>query len=420
MQTKLAIDGGVPVRDTLLQANYLGASLIDEREIEAVTQVLKAHSPFRYYGPDMQYAVKRFETNLRARFQATYALGVSSCTASLVVALKACGVGAGDTVIVPAVSFIATAGAVVCAGAVPLFADVDDSLNIAPGEITRLANATTKAIICVPLIGNPCEMNALCAEAKAKGLLVIEDVAQSMGVTYDGRCAGTIGDIGCFSLQINKLITTGEGGAILTNNARLYERACRYHDQGMFREKEGFLKASEDGDLLIGQNYRMSELTGAVACVQLERLDGIIDACRAVYERIVSQIQLCPGVQFRRLVREEEQLGTAVMLFLPTVELAGRFNAAMMAENITCYSLYNGQPLYLNPQILLQKTAEASNFPFNQIHPPVRYAPGMCPVAEDLMARNAMIPISPTYTEQDCADIAAAVNKVLAALVSGV
>jgi 8-amino-3,8-dideoxy-alpha-D-manno-octulosonate transaminase len=147
------------------------------------------------------------------------------------------------------------------AGGIPVFADVDDSLNIDPEEIYRLADSSTKAVIVIPILGNPCEMKRIMEIADRCHLKVIEDVAQSCGSQYMGRYSGSFGEVGCFSLQINKIITTGDGGVVTTNNGRFFERAVRYHDHGMFREKEGFLQSKVEDEVFIGQNYRMSEIT---------------------------------------------------------------------------------------------------------------------------------------------------------------
>lgn len=414
----LAINGGTPVRNTSLQAEYLGASLYGAEEMSALERVIKAKSPFRYYGLDCQKLVSKFETKCKQKFGIQNALGVSSGTAALIVALKAAGVGAGDKVIVPAVTFIATAGTVVCAGAVPVFADCDDSLNINPDEISRLADKYTKAVIPVPLLGNSCRMDKIISEAKKHKLVVIEDVAQSMGSKFNGKYSGTMGDIGCFSMQLNKVLTTGEGGMVCTNNENYFERACRFHDQGMYREKEGFLNTVNSENLIIGQNYRMSELTGAVASEQILKLDWLVENCRRVFRSIMSKIQPNEHIQFRKIVDEEGFLGTSILAFASSTELAAQIRVAISKENVPCGYLYNGKPLYLNPQIFYQRTADVSGFPFNQFEEPVVYSEGMCPTAEDLMSRNIHIPLSPTFTEQDCDDVANAFNKVVLALCS--
>lgn len=412
---KLALYGGTPVRDTMLARGWPGAGAYDEAEAKKLYDVTMAKSPFRYYGYATQGMVDQLEKNFAKRIQTNHVLAVTSGTAALVVALKAAGIGPGHKVIVPACTFVASAGAVVCAGAVPVFADVDDSMNIDPNKIGDVVDSYTKAIITVPLMGNPCQMDAIMEQAKKYNLLVIEDVAQSMGSSFHGRPMGTWGDLGTFSLQLNKIITSGEGGMVATNNDHFYERAVRYHDQGMFREKEGFLTDEAD-HILIGQNYRMSELTGAVACAQLEKLDGILSRMRQHKRHIKDELKKIKGLTFRRIVDEAGDAAAGLMMYMQSKEQAKLFNQAMQAENVHCFAMYDGRPVYMMPQILYKKTIDANGFPFNQFPEEIHYSPEMCPVATDLMPRSCCISISSELTDQDIEDIICAVQKVAAAI----
>lgn len=411
--SKLAINGGTPVRETPLGRSWPGAQLYDEKEAKAVFDVCMKQSPFRYYGIHKPTMVKSFEQNFAERIGAKNALAVTSGTAAIIVALKAAGIGPGDKVIIPACTFIATAGAVVCAGAVPVFADVDDTLNIDPKKIGNVVDRYTKAIITVPLLGNPCQMDEIVREANKYHLKVIEDVAQSMGSSLHGKCMGTWGDMGAFSLQMNKLITTGEGGIVVTNDAKMYERAVRYHDQGMFREQEGFLTDDAE-NVLIGQNYRMSEITGAAACVQLTRLDSIIRNNRRIKKILKSELSGIDGITFKRVVDEEGDAASAIVMFLPTKEKALEFILALQAENVMFASQYGGRPAYMMPQIFHKKTIDKSGFPFNQFDEEIVYSEDMCPVAQELMPKNAFMFITPDFTDQEIEDIITAVKKVAA------
>ncbi len=411
--SKLAINGGTPIRETLLSPCWPGGRLYDEREAQAVYDVCMAKSPNRYSTQQKPGRVKTFEKGLAEFVGVNHALGVTSGTAAILVALKAAGIGPGDKVIVPACTFLASAGAVVCAGAVPVFCDVDDTLNLDPKKIGDVCDKYTKAIITVPLLGNPCQMDEIMAEAKKHNLIVIEDVAQSMGASLHGKKMGAWGDIAAFSMQMNKIITTGDGGAVVTNHEKMYERAVRYHDQGMFREKEGFL-TNDATDVFIGQNYRMSELTGAVACVQLERIDGIISEMRRIKKILKEELSSIDGLTFKRVIDDEGDIGSALVMFLPTKEQTQFFIKAMMAENIVFDCQYGGRPVYMIPQIFHQKTVDASGFPFNQFDEKIVYTEDMCPVALDMMPRNAFTFIEPSMTDKDIEDIIKGVKKVCA------
>jgi len=406
MKSQLAINGGAPVRTRPLPVSNPGAAVLGREEAEAAMAVIDAQSPFRYYGPNLLGKAKQFEREFAQKIGAKHALGVTSGTAALICALKACGIGPGDKVIVPACTFVATAGAVICAGAVPMFCDIDEGLNMDPAKIEAVTDRYTKAVIPVPILGAPCRMDDIMAEAKRLGLMVIEDAAQSMGSTFNGQYSGTFAAITVFSLQLNKIITAGEGGVVTTDDARLYERAARYHDQGILRETEGL----PGDELLVGQNYRMSELTGTVACVQLRKLDGILSVMRK-YKRIIKD-ELRGVVPFRRTDDEAGDAGSVLMMLFPSAEIREKFGAALAAEGIACGCLYRGMPVYLQPQIFGQKTAERSGFPFNQFDEPVIYTEDMCPRAMDIMPRNLIIQLSPVMTDEDTEDIINAIKKV--------
>lgn len=412
MEEKLAINGGKPVRENHLASSYPGASLYGEEEKSSLMEVINRKSPFRYYGFDVAGKVKEFENNFSKKMGTKFTLGVTSGTAALVCALKALGIGPGDKVIVPANTFEATPGAVVIAGAVPVFADADESMNINPDDIERLVDKYTKAVIAVPILGNPCEMDKIVEVARKHNLAVIEDVAQSCGSMYKGKYSGVFGDIGCFSLQINKIITTGDGGAVITNNEKLYERAVRYHDQGMFREKEGFLAMNEQDDIFIGQNYRMSEITGAIAVEQLKKLDYITGTMNKMKRMIKDQIKDIDGLAFRRINDEEGDAGSTIMMMLPDKETARRFSEALNAEKITNGQLYGGRPVYTLPHILKQKTVDRNGFPFNQFDEKIVYELGMCPYVEEQLPKNVCIFLTPVLTEKDAEDIVKGIKKV--------
>ena len=410
MKSQLAINGGAPVRTAPLPTTNPGAAVYGREEAEAAMEVILAQSPFRYYGPNVLGRVKQFERALAQKLGARHALGVTSGTAALICALKACGIGPGDKVIVPACTFVATAGAVICAGAVPVFCDIDESLNMDPSQIERVADRYTKAIIPVPILGVPCRMDEIMAAARRLGLMVIEDVAQSMGCTWQGRACGTFGDINAFSLQMNKTLTTGEGGAVVTDSTRLYERAVRYHDQGVLREPDGL----PGDELFAGQNYRMSEISGAVACAQLAKLDGILASLRKTKKLIKDELK--GVVPFRRIDDEAGDAGNYFMLVLPDAEVRAQFEKAMKAEGVGFGCLYGGRPVYMLPQIFNQMVPDRNGFPFNQFDEPVVYTEDMCPRAVELMPRNLIIQLSPQYGEQDVEDIIRAVRKVAGAM----
>jgi dTDP-4-amino-4,6-dideoxygalactose transaminase len=411
----LAIDGGEPVRKEPLDPSR-GAGAIGEEEIEAANEVLRSRSLFRYYGPNLLNRTAAFEEALKTYLQVEYALAVSSGTGALQCALTALGIEEGDEVIVPAVTFIATAGAVVHARAVPVFAEVDDSLNLNPASFEANITEKTRAVIPVHLVNVACDMEPILTVAARHGIRVLEDAAQAMGVTYHGKQVGTLGDAGVFSLQQEKNITSGEGGALVTRTFEVYDRAARYQDQGgQFSTSKGETREHTPGQPFLGVNLRMSELAGAIAGVQLQRLHEIVARSRAAAREIRRRLGDLP-VEWRRLPDESGEGGSVVM-FLRNGGIARRFGRALRAEGIASGQLYGGRVVYANPAIIERRTPWATGCPFNcKLHPSDRrYFPGLCPTSEELLDRSLAIAVGPAYSDRDVDDVVTAVRKVGAA-----
>ncbi|MGA2666201.1 MAG: aminotransferase class I/II-fold pyridoxal phosphate-dependent enzyme, partial [Nitrososphaerales archaeon] len=212
-----ATAGAKPVRSGPLPMMHPGGGYIGKEEIEAVTQVLMAKSPYRFYGPHLLNVTGHFEDDLKKYFGRSHALGVTSGTAALHTSLMGLGVGQGDEVIVPAYSWIACPSAVVAARATPVLADVDDSLTLDPADVQRKITNRTKAIMAVHIRGTPCDLDALSKLANDYGIALLEDVAQAAGASYHGKKLGSYGKAASCSFQFNKMISAGEGGAVLTD-----------------------------------------------------------------------------------------------------------------------------------------------------------------------------------------------------------
>jgi 8-amino-3,8-dideoxy-alpha-D-manno-octulosonate transaminase len=409
----LAIDGGKPVRDTPIDTDKGVSYLSEQEEMQAVEDVLRSRSLFRYYGPQLLRKTEAFEQRLRDITGAKYALGVSSGTAALQAALVGLGVEDGDEVVVPAVTFIATVGAVINARAVPVFAEVDESLNLDPISFEAHITSKTKAAIPVHLANVACDMDPIMAVARRHGIRVLEDAAQAMGVTYRGRQVGSIGDAGAFSLQLSKNITTGEGGALVTGDFTVFDRAARYHDQGgQFTTSTGDVRELTSGEPFIGTNLRMTEIAGALAAAQIDRLERIVSSMRGFAAEIRRRLGDLP-VEWRRIPDPMGE-GGSVTMFFESSDTAIHFADALRAEGIPAGRVYGGRPVYANPAVLNQRTAWSVGCPFNCAeHPTDRtYAMGMCPRSEDLLGRSLSVGIGPMMTQGDVDDIVAAVRKV--------
>jgi len=410
---KPAIEGGTPVRSTPLKAGYWGSQFYDEKERAELLDVLEAKSPFRWYGSQPPMKVLQFEKEFAVRMQTRFALAVTSGTAALQCALAALEIGPGDEVLLPAWTWHSCFNAVVLAGALPVCVEIDHSFNIDPAAIERHITPQTKLIMAVHLQGNPCQMDQILAIAKKYRLRVLEDCAQSVGAAYRGRPLGSIGDIGIYSLQLNKSITAGEGGAVVTNDAALFERAARFHDLGGFRAPHQQLVGGAHLDWLIGSNFRMSEFTGGVLLAQLRKLDQIVGAVRNNARLVYGGIQDLPNLKLRLLPDSEGELGTGIFLDFGTKARCDRFVAAMKAENVPATKPGGSVILPTLPHIMAKKTLHP-NWPSFQTArgKAVQYGPETCPVTIDILQRFGGVLIDPKFTRKDIDDIVAAIRKV--------
>ena len=411
---RLAIDGGTPVITRQLN-HYKGAAVIGEEEKRAVLEVLDSQSLFRYYGPRLLFKVAAFEADFARFVGASYALATSSGTAALRLGLAGLGVGPGDEVIVPAVTFIASVGAVVASRARPVFAEVDETLQLDPSDLPRRLTKRTRAIMPVHLGGIAADMDAIVAFARAHGLRVIEDAAQSCGSFYRDRRVGTLGDVGCFSFQLEKNITSGEGGIVVTDDPEVFRRATIYSDQGgQFWTSHAGVRDTVGGQPVIGENLRMTEIAGAILGCQLAKLPVILNRIERNTGIVRRALEAIDGLRLRPATPERDRHALGVVFYLSTAEQADTFARALQAEGVPAGKIYGGQPVYAARQILNQWTI-TDGCPFNcpSFFPePIRYEMGMCPRSEDLLARAVGISIGPFYEEEDLADIIAAVEKV--------
>lgn len=346
----------------------------------------------------------QFEDKARELFGSPYALGVSSGTGALHAAMVAAGAEPGKQVIVPALGFMATGIAAALAGAVPVFCEVDESLQIDPTKIEECITPATVAIAPTHHWGMMADMAPIMEIAQRHNLKVIEDCAQSPGAQYQGKYVGTIGDLGCFSISAYKIIGGGEGGLLLAHDERLFERASQVTESGgLWREKR-FAPARYEGELFVGTNYRMSDLEATVNLVQLDKLDGIVRRHHDNYVRITSQLQAVREITPQKINDRDGLIGYQLRFFPQTQELREQVTAALRAEGVPASSRGpNAGPDWHLCQDM---------YPLiNTFGAVTRY--DQCPVSADLYQREIRISINQWWSERDCDNVAAGINKVL-------
>lgn len=341
------------------------------------------------------HMVRSFEQEFATAHDIPYAVASTSGTAAIHVALGALDLGPGDEVITTPITDLGTVIPIIQQNAIPVFADVDETLTLDPADVARKVTPRTKAIIAVHLFGNPCDMDALREIAGTYGLALIEDCSQAHFAEYKGRMVGTIGDIGCFSFQQSKLMTTGDGGMTITSNRAYYERMKLFVDKGWARKGFG-----PRAYLFHAPNYRMTELTGAVGLAQLGKVGSVVARRRAIGERLRQQLASIEGVGSLPVTagsRHSYWLYPAIVDGFDASDIA----MAMRTHKVPASGGYIGKPIYLCSESLAAKrTFGASQWPFTCNEPDVtyEYKAGLCPRAELLLPRLLILPIDETWT----------------------
>lgn len=339
--------------------------------------------------PGEAETVREFESAVAQRMDARYCLAVNSGTSALMVALAGLGIGPGDEVIVPGYMFVASIAAVVHSGADPVLAEVDESLTLDPDDVRARITSRTKAIMPVHMLGAPADMDALGAIAAEHGLWLIEDCAQAAGGSHRGRRLGTIGDVGTFSLNHYKVITALDGGFLLTKDARTFQRAYTFHDQGWFPYRED----AGEGDLLVGMNLRLSELNAAIGLAQVAKLDGILERLRGRKNRLVELVGDLPGVRRRPLHDAEGECATlAVYLF------DDQRHAQAVADRLGVTTLLASAKHYYGglPELAAFGRGEKGPIPFRAtVHPSAKqdFTPGALPRTDDVLSRSIALAV---------------------------
>jgi 8-amino-3,8-dideoxy-alpha-D-manno-octulosonate transaminase len=376
-----------------------GAELIGKEEMKEVMEVLETGVLMRY-GFDKErkgvFKVRQFEEEFARYCGAKYALGVTSGSSALKVALTALDVGPGDEVLVPAFTFLATYEAVLEVGAIPVMTDIDETLNLDPADIERKRTSYTKCVIPVHMCGAPARIDRILKAAKKHRLLVLEDNAQGCGASFKRKKLGTFGDMGIFSFDYYKTVTTGEGGMILTDSKVLYDRSDWYHDHG--HDHNPKVSRALEGRTILGFNYRMNELQGALGLAQLRKLDHIVAEQRKNKAAIKEALAAVKGIGFRELADPDGDSATFLAFNLPEPGVTKRLQKALGAEGVD--SVYYKENLWHYvpnwEHFLAMSTANSKKYPFTDAFNKgkVDYSTRNIPQAEDILGRTLVMGIS--------------------------
>lgn len=390
----LAIYGGKPVRDKII---YYGSQWIDDDDIEAVVETLKG--PFITCGPK----ITELENALSDYCNSKYAVACSNGTAALHCACIAAGIGPGDEVITTPLTFAASANCALYCGATPVFADVEmDTYNISPESIRSKITSKTKAIVAVDFTGQAVkhkEIRDICDEYN---LIFIEDAAHAIGTVYDGQKVGSLADMTCFSFHPVKTITSGEGGAVLTNNEVYYKRLILAHSHGITHEYNEMMCDEKVNpwyyeQIMLGYNYRMTDFQAALLLSQLKKLERFKARRKEICDIYDEAFEDIPEIIIQKEIPESDSCRHLYIIRLNDEKLKcsrREFFDAMSAENVQCQIHYI--PVYW--------------FPYYQS---LGYKKGTCPNAESIYSGIMSIPLYPLMSDNDVKDVIKAIKKIV-------
>ena len=393
-----------------------GFEVFGEEEKQQVLEVFDTGVLFRYEFADQRkgvYKVREFEQAFADYTGTAHAQAVTSGTAALKVALAAMGVGIGDEVITQGFTFVATWEAILDIGALPIFTEIDQTLNMDPADLEKKITDKTRAIIPVHMLGAPARIKEIKAIADKHGIPVLEDTAQAAGARLDGQHLGTFGQCGTFSFDSVKTMTTGEGGMVITADEKLWRYASEYHDHGHDHAVNPGGRGGE-GRSFTGFNYRMMELQGAIGLAQLAKLDGMCAAQRknkAILKDAAAKIN---GVSFREILDEAGDSATFLAFMLPDKEQAGKVNQVLRDSGAGAIN-FGENSWHFYPQwehLLGGKTLCHNGWPF-AAHGKRRfiYDPEALPASSELMNRTLVYQIPVNLSDSQRDSIIAALEK---------
>lgn len=371
--------------------HYYGAE-----EEEAALRVIRGKSPFRYYGANFLAEADSLEKEFARFMGRKYAQAVSCCTNGLYSSMAALGVGPGQEVLVPGFFWVATASAIVRAGAIPVLVEVDDSFTMDPADLERKITPKTRAIMPVHMCGVPSHMPAIMELARKRGIAVVEDCAQAIGATLHGTRTGAFGDLAVFSFQMNKNITAGEGGIVVTDDERLYQRVNAAHDVGV--PWINGLPVQESEHCMWGVGGRMTELGAAIVRVQLRKLDQIVTHMHETKRRIKEALRGLAGVTWRRVDDPAGDSGPFILAMFPDATSAAAMARQASARGLTAAHLPDyGLHVYYNVRALVNRCSHSPDgWPWT--HPANvtllrQYGKGALPQTDALLEKAVAMPV---------------------------
>lgn len=399
-----------------------GFEVFGDEEKKEIMDVLDTGILFRYeFGEQRKdvYKVLEFEKKFADYCGTGFAQAVTSGTAALKVAMAALGVGPGDEVITQGFTFVATWEAILDIGAVPVFTEVDETLNMDPADLEKKITDKTRCIIPVHMLGAQARITEIVEIGNRHNIAVLEDTAQAAGGRINGQHLGTFGNCGTFSFDSVKTMTTGEGGMIITADEALWRNMSEYQDHGHDHAVNPGGRGGE-GRSFVGFNFRMMELQGAIGIAQLAKLDAMIRSQKDHKNRLRNAASAIPGVKFRTLVDEAGDTATFFAFILETSEQCSRVNEVLQAEGVGAIN-FSENTWHFYPKwehLFHGSTLAAGGWPFAEPGGKRRvvYDPEALPRSADIMSRTLVYPVSIKMSEEQLEKMCAALEKAAEAI----
>ncbi|WP_019557504.1 DegT/DnrJ/EryC1/StrS family aminotransferase [Thiomicrorhabdus arctica] len=379
-----------------------GFEIFDESEKEQINEVMDKGFTFRYNFDGMRndvWKARELEGMICETLDVKHAHLVSSGTTALTTALMAAGIGAGDEVIVPPFTFVASVEALVFAGAIPIFAEIDETLTLSPEGIEAVITPRTKAINFVHMCGSMGKMDEIKAICDKHNLVLLEDACQATGASYKGKALGTIGQVGTFSFDSVKTISCGEGGAVLTNDSNIYKNAHMFADHG--HDHMGMDRGAESHPIM-GNNFRISEMNAAVGVAQWRKLPRILETQRKNKKVLKDALKQYPEVTFRELPDEAGDNAGFLSIFLPTETRAREVVAGLAEQKVPAvFYWYANNWHYLKNWTHIHNMTASAKLPIELIADRPDYTQIKTPKSDAIISRTVSMLIQLSWTEED-------------------
>jgi 8-amino-3,8-dideoxy-alpha-D-manno-octulosonate transaminase len=391
-----------------------GSEFYGAEERKEIMEVLETGIFFRYNHDEPRKGIwkaKQLEQELAHITGAVHAHVVSSGSTAVATAMAACGVGAGDEVIVAPFTYIATVEGILLLGGIPVFAEIDETLCLSPEGIRQAITPRTKAVALVHMCGSMAQIDEIVAICQQHNLVLIEDSAQALGTTFQGRHVGTFGQAGCFSFDFFKIITAGEGGVIITQDKAIYDAAAQYSDHG--HDHIGNNRGMEQHPI-IGFNYRISELHAAIALGQIRKVPRMLEVQRALKSLLTQALRPIPQVTLRKFPDPDGDAATFLDFFLPTEEDARSIAQKLSASGVAVNYWYDNMYHYLRNWDHVQHLKSPNKLHIHTLGHP-GYANYNLPKSDNLVGRLISIGIRLSWTAEDIVRIQNTLSKVITA-----